>query len=90
MERVKQFKAPKQSLGELKPDQVASLIAAAADVSLVLDDAGVIQDLAFGSDELSMEGYGQWLGKPWVDTVTLDGRVWSVVGQALGRYRHPG
>ncbi|WP_246828343.1 transcriptional regulator PpsR [Ectothiorhodospira sp. PHS-1] len=74
MERVKQFKAPKQSLGELRPDQVASLIAAAADVSLVLDDAGVIQDLAFGSDELSMEGYGQWLGKPWVDTVTLDSR----------------
>ncbi|WP_090205948.1 transcriptional regulator PpsR [Ectothiorhodospira magna] len=71
---MKQFKAPRQSLGELEPDQIASLIAAAADVSLILDDAGVIQDIAFGSDELSMEGYGHWLGKPWVDTVTSDSR----------------
>ncbi|MCG5498590.1 transcriptional regulator PpsR [Ectothiorhodospira variabilis] len=71
---MKPFKAPKQVLGDLEPDEVASLVATAADVSLVLDETGIIRDLALGSDDLTMEGYGQWVGKPWVDTVTVESR----------------
>jgi transcriptional regulator PpsR len=72
---VKQFRAPKNSLGDLDAEAAATLIAAAADVALIVDGDGVIRDVAFGSDELSREGYdGKWLGLPWADTVTVESR----------------
>jgi transcriptional regulator PpsR len=71
---VKQFAAPKKSLGKLDAEAAASLIAAAADVALVVDGDGVIRDLAFGSEEMSQEGYSKWLGQPWTDTVTVESR----------------
>lgn len=61
-------------LGGLEPEQAAALIAATADVALVVDSAGIIRDVAFGSDELSSEGYSRWLGQPWVDVVTPESR----------------
>lgn len=81
---IDHFRAPKQWLAHLNDAQAASLIAAAADVTLVLDDDGIITDLAFGSDELSHEGYGDWLGRPWVDTVTRDcrGKVEAMLREA--------
>ena len=72
---MKQFRAPKNSLGDLDAEAAATLIAAAADVALIVDGDGVIRDVAFGSDELSREGYdGKWLGLPWADTVTVESR----------------
>lgn len=71
---VKQFKAPEKSLEDLDAEMVGRLIAAAADVALVLDAEGKIRDLAFGSEELSAEWNRQWLGKRWVDTVTAESR----------------
>jgi len=71
---MKRFEAPKKTLGALGVDDAATLIAAAADVALVVDRDGVIRDVAFGSDELSREGYAKWLGQPWVDTVTPESR----------------
>jgi transcriptional regulator PpsR len=71
---VSQFLAPKKSLGNLDVEAAARLITAAADVALVLDTQGVIRDLAFNSDELSKEGYGEWLGQSWAETVTPESR----------------
>ncbi len=71
---VKQFEAPGNSLGGLDAESTASVIAAASDVALVLDREGVIRDVAFGSEELSREDYGKWLGKRWLDTVTVESR----------------
>lgn len=70
------FSAPSQSLGRLDPANAAALIAAAADLALVIDREGVIQDLAVGSEDLSSElsGHGSWIGRPWVDTVTVESR----------------
>ncbi|MGQ0595564.1 MAG: transcriptional regulator PpsR [Gammaproteobacteria bacterium] len=70
----RQFKAPRQSLGELDTEAAATLITAANDVALVVDGKGVIRDLAFGSEETSIEGYGTWLGQPWTETVTIESR----------------
>ncbi len=61
---VKRFAAPGTSLGSLDAEAAATVIAAASDVALVLDREGVIRDVAFGSDELSREDYGAWLGQP--------------------------
>ena len=71
---VKLFAAPGTSLGSLDAEAAATVIAAASDVALVLDREGVIRDVAFGSDELSREDYGKWLGKRWSDTVTVESR----------------
>jgi transcriptional regulator PpsR len=71
---MKLFDAPGKSLGQLDAEAAATLIAAAADVALVVDSDGVIRDVAFGSDDLSREGYAKWLGQPWVDTVTAESR----------------
>ena len=85
---VKQFRAPKNSLGDLDAEAAATLIAAAADVALVVDNEGVIRDVAFGSDELSREGYdGKWLGLPWADTVTVESRpkIEALLREASGK-----
>lgn len=71
---MREFEAPAQSIGRLDADVVARLIAAAADVTLIVDHEGVIRDIAFGSDDLLSEGYYAWLGKPWADTVTVESR----------------
>ncbi len=68
---VGQFDSPELFLAGLDAQTAASLIAAAADIALVLDENGVIQDMAFGSDELK-HGHQDWLGKPWLQTVTIE------------------
>ena len=49
------FRAPETSLGDLDAKATASLIAAAADIALVVDAAGVIRDFSVNSEELSRE-----------------------------------
>ena len=71
---MREFEAPGRTLGDLSADVAGRLIAAAADVALIVDEQGVIRDLAFGSDELLREGYHDWLGKSWADTVTVESR----------------
>ncbi len=71
---AKQFKAPEKTLGNLDAETAATLILAAADVALVLDRKGVIRDIAIGSEDLSAEGVGKWLGRAWIDTVTAESR----------------
>ena len=66
------FDQPELFLAGLDADTAASLISAAADVALILDEAGVIQDMAFASDELKEHGNLDWLGKPWLQTVTVE------------------
>ena len=68
------FRFPRDSVGDLDADMAATLIAAMSDIALVVDTDGVIRDLAFGSDDWSVEWYGKWLGLPWVDTVTGETR----------------
>ncbi|MBK8767967.1 MAG: transcriptional regulator PpsR [Burkholderiaceae bacterium] len=71
---MREFESPARSLGDLSPEVVGRLLAASADVALVIDDKGVIRDLAFGSEDLLREGYYEWLGKPWAETVTVESR----------------
>lgn len=66
------FDQPELFLSGLDAETAASLISAAADVALILDEAGIIQDMAFASDELKDHGNLDWLGKPWLQTVTVE------------------
>ncbi len=40
----------------------------------MVDSAGIIRDATFGSPELAGEGCETWLGRPWIDTVTVESR----------------
>jgi transcriptional regulator PpsR len=93
-----QFKWPKKSLARLDPVSAGRLIAASADIALVIDAGGVIRDIALGNDELSLDGPESWVGKAWVDTVTVESRpkIEEIIrdsgGKAVPRWRqvnHP-
>lgn len=72
---TKRFKSPKRSLGDLDAEAAGALIAAAADVALIVDAKGVIRDLAVGTEELAHElDSAAWLGQPWAQTVTAETR----------------
>ncbi|MBV9749893.1 MAG: transcriptional regulator PpsR [Acetobacteraceae bacterium] len=73
---MKAFSSPKRSLGNLDADTAATLVAAAADLALVVGEDGVIQDLAVQNDELlhDLDGHASWPGRRWVDTVTVESR----------------
>lgn len=73
---MKPFDAPEAALGGIGigTDTVATLIAAASDIALILDGNGIIRDLAFGNEELSSEVAEDWIGRAWVETVTNDSR----------------
>jgi len=91
---VKQFSGPKKWFGDLAVEDAARLITATADVALVVSpgEQGVIRDIAFGSEELSGDAE-KWLGKPWIDTVTVESRskiealLKDAAGNAPARWR---
>ena len=88
------FASPNLFFGDLDADATATLIAAAADVVLIVDEAGVIRDLAVGNDELLSHGYHEWVGQPWAQSVTVESKpkveaMLRDVGTAAGRkWRH--
>ncbi|WP_043360855.1 transcriptional regulator PpsR [Belnapia sp. F-4-1] len=93
---MKAFKAPKTSLGNLDAEAAAILITAAADIALIIDERGVIRDVAFNSEDLAaeMESEAGWLDRPWLDTVAEDSRpkveamLRDVADRTLPRWRH--
>jgi len=73
---VKQFSGAKKWLNDLDSETASKLITVASDVALVVSDAqgGVIWDVSLGSEALSAALTEKWIGKPWVDTVTVESR----------------
>lgn len=69
---LKKFKTAKIALGNLDAEADAELIVAAAGIVLIIDERGVIRDGASGSDDLYAPIQGEWLGRAWLDTVTLE------------------
>ena len=70
-----EFQSPSTYLQDLTPDTLADLIGAAADIALVVE-GGIVKDVALADQTLFAYGTGRdWLGKPWVDTVTDESRA---------------
>ncbi|MGF1456778.1 MAG: transcriptional regulator PpsR [Alphaproteobacteria bacterium] len=68
------LEALKETIGHLDSDVVAQLIAATADVALVLDNDGVIRAAAFSDADMVPQGGSTWVGRTWSETVTIESR----------------
>lgn len=68
------FHAPAENLGTINGQVAASLLGAAADIALVIDNEGVIRDLSISSEDLATKNTTNWTGRNWVDTVSVDSR----------------
>jgi transcriptional regulator PpsR len=73
---VKQFSGAKKWLSDLDGETASKLITMASDIALVVsnDRQGIILDVSFGSEALSAAMADNWIGKPWVDTVSVESR----------------
>ncbi len=71
---VAPFVSPEASFSTLAPKSVAALLASAGDVSLVVDADGIVRDVAYGNDELGRSWGAAWIGRAWIDTVTVESR----------------
>jgi transcriptional regulator PpsR len=71
---MRPFAEPEASLAALSASTAGTLLSAASDLSLIIDAQGVIRDVSSGSEDLAREGLRDWLGRLWVDTVTIESR----------------
>ena len=69
------FRDPQESLAGLGADSTARILAAANDVTIVIDRDGVIRDIAVGSTELGEDPFAGWIDRPFIDTVSPESRT---------------
>jgi transcriptional regulator PpsR len=68
------FRDPAAALKDLDSESTARLLAASGDLTLVIDRAGIIRDVAVGSESLAPEPFADWIDRPFLDTVTRETR----------------
>src|SRR5271156_6841247 len=68
------FAKPADSLSSIDPETAAALITTSSDLTLVVDNKGIVRDVAFADSALAKETYRDWVGRPWADTVAADSR----------------
>ena len=69
------FAAPDETFSDLSAGAVARLLSSCADLALVVDDAGVIRDLAYSNTSLRDERCDSWVGQALIQTVTKESRA---------------
>ncbi len=72
---MKSFAAPAKSFGDLEPMDVGRLVAAAADIALILDADGIVLDIALGTGVFEKSDCEDWIGKEWLDVAVKDSRA---------------
>ena len=63
------------ALSHWAPELARTFVSLASDIALVIDDSGVIRNVAQGHTEPIAPGASDWIGRPWVDTVSLNTRL---------------
>lgn len=69
------FQQPERALSGLDAAIVGQLVTASTDLALVIDRDGVIRDLSVGAPDLAARGVPDWIGRPWIETVTPESRA---------------
>ncbi|MFK7957031.1 MAG: transcriptional regulator PpsR [Lysobacterales bacterium] len=67
-------KINEQFVADLSSQQIASIVASANDLALVVDNQGIIRDVAVENPRGAMTQAPDWVGQPWVETVTVESR----------------
>ena len=71
----RRFEAPEKHFSDLDADIVSTVVAAASDLALVLDNRGVVSDISLGPGHAAgLAELRQWVGRRWVDTVAPESR----------------
>lgn len=68
------FRSADINFSALDAQSAADVAAAAGDLTLIVDDAGVVRDIAFGDAKLAKLDIGSWIDRRWVDTVASESR----------------
>lgn len=68
------FEAPESFLAGLEPGPLEALVTASSDFVLMIDGEGVIRDLAVAPDDLVPLCRPAWVGRRWMDVVTVESR----------------
>ena len=82
------------ALSGLAPELAEMLVSVAGDIAMVLDEGGVIRSVALGGAEPMATAAGDWVGRPWTETVTSDTRkkveelLQDVATTGVSRLRH--
>ena len=71
---MRPFAAPQANLGNLDGAAMESLLGVANDMSLVVDDQGVVRDLSSQLEEVPAEELALWVGQKLSDLVNPDSR----------------
>lgn len=71
---LKGLKHPETVFASLAATAIAGIIALSADVALVLDSDGQIQDVSVSHPGLFEQGLDTWIDKSWYDVVTVESR----------------
>ncbi|MCE7027064.1 transcriptional regulator PpsR [Jiella avicenniae] len=70
----RQFSDPSRSFANLEAALVATMVTSATDVALLLDRSGTIVDVAMREPDLFGSVEKAWIGKSFVDVVTVESR----------------
>lgn len=71
------FRSPETWFSDVDWRSTATLLAASADVTMVVDRAGILQDIALGNEDFYPLDLESWIGRPFVDLVAIDSRTKS-------------
>ncbi|MEO1292512.1 MAG: transcriptional regulator PpsR [Pseudomonadota bacterium] len=71
---VVDFRYPEETFAGCDESEMASIAAATADISVAVDDDGIVRDVAFSAaiDDDARKLGRRWVGKSWIDTLTKD------------------
>jgi transcriptional regulator PpsR len=82
---------PEGAFGKLSATAASRALVASCDVALLVDNQGVVRDVAVGADDLGDLQVESWLNRPWVDSVVPDNRnkirEMLAGGSGIGRWR---
>ena len=72
---MRPFGAPESTLGTLGANALGSLLTVANDITLVIDEHGVVRDLSSSMEDQLGEALSAWIGRSLVDIAAIDSRA---------------
>ncbi len=71
---MRPFGAPESTLGTLGANALGGLLTVANDITLIVDEHGIVRDLSSSIEDQPGDALGPWIGRALVDTVAIESR----------------